>query len=49
MTKLNEGKVLDIRAEYQAGETTTRKIAEKYHVTDACIYAVIKRVTWRHI
>lgn len=41
--------VLAIRREYATGETTQRKLAERYGVDRYAIYAIVNRRTWTHI
>jgi hypothetical protein len=47
--KLNEKKVLEIRAKYAKGGTTLMKLAEEYDVSFGLIGFVINRKMWSHI
>ena len=47
--KLNEEKVLEIRAKYAKGDTTLMKLAEEYDVSFGLIGFIINRKMWNHI
>lgn len=49
MAKLTEEQVLAMRAEYATGETSTRKLAEKYGVSRRAIMFILHREHWKHI
>ena len=47
--KLTETIVISIRAEYAAGGTSRRKLAEKYHISSGAIQSITNCKTWRHL
>jgi hypothetical protein len=47
--KLTEAAVLKIRASYQRGITTQRKLAARFAVSQTTIALIIKRLIWSHI
>lgn len=47
--KLTDDKVRLLRAEYESGTTSQRKLAEKYGVTLVTIQHAIHRRTWSHV
>lgn len=47
--KLTDALVREIRARYAAGGVSTFSLAPEYGVTQACISAVVRRATWKHI
>jgi hypothetical protein len=49
LSKLTDNKVLEIREFYKSGTLNTYQLAQVYNVTQACIFYVINRKTWKHI
>jgi hypothetical protein len=47
--KLTEDKVRSIRIEYATGNTSYRKLGNKYGVDKALIGRIIKRKLWKHV
>ena len=47
--KVSPEDVRSIRAEYAAGETTHKKLAEKFGLTPSAVTQIITRRNWRHI
>lgn len=47
-SKLDEGKVLEIRWLYEIG-VTQKELSDVYGVTPQCIYDVVHRRRWKHI
>jgi hypothetical protein len=47
--KLTEQQVVDIRAEYAAGDTSTRKLSAKYGISRRSIMFILHRQHWTHI
>lgn len=48
-SKLTEGQVLGIRAEYVLGGITQTAIAERYGISPALVSHIITRKAWKHI
>ncbi len=48
-TKLNEAKVLEIRAKYATGATTYRELGMEYEIEWSYVRDIVKRYTWKHI
>lgn len=49
MSKLTAEKVLEIRAEYETGNTSLHKLGAQYGVSYMTIWHVVKRHTWKSI
>jgi hypothetical protein len=49
LAKMNEEQVRTIRTEYATGTTSTNKLARKYNVSQAAIWNIIHRRTWKHV
>ncbi len=47
--KLDDAKVMHIRATYAAGGVSFKMLARKYGMTDRAIAKLVHRVTWRHV
>lgn len=47
--KLTERQVLAIRALYVPHVTSLTKLARIFRVTTQCIFAIVHRITWRHL
>lgn len=49
LAKLTESDVVAIRHEYEAGGITQARLADRYGVTGAAIFYVVRRKTWKHV
>ena len=49
MSALVEADVVALRAAYAAGGVSTRELARRYGVSQATLWAIIKRKTWAHV
>ena len=47
--KLSRNQVLEIRAQYASGNTSTRALATKYGVSQTSISTIVRREVWKHI
>jgi len=48
-TRLTNQQVLDIRAKYAAGGVTLARLGKQYGYTEAGIWKIVRRKSWRHI
>jgi hypothetical protein len=48
-SKLSKSDVISIRAQYNNGGTSYRKLASQYGVGNSAIQSIIERKTWKHI
>lgn len=48
-SKFSESQVLEIRRLYQTGNFTQRDLAKKFQATQASIWGITSRKTWKHI
>ncbi len=49
VVKLTEASVLAMRAEYDSGQTSRKYLAEKYGVSAAHVWLIIKRKSWKYL
>ena len=47
--KLDEARVLEIRAKHAAGGRTQKSLAEEYGLTQGGVSAIIRRRNWKHV
>lgn len=48
-SKLTEEAVKSIRAEYATGNTSCKKLGQKYGASQSTIHNIVRRSTWKHI
>jgi hypothetical protein len=48
-SKFTENQIIELREIYKTKEMNQYELARKYGVTQACIGAIVRRQTWRHV